>query len=499
MSDRPINRQPADSRLTSVHGDPRKSHPLGKETPSLADLAERLEALIKSYATETGEHSSEITLSSLAETTMHPTAGTGRVEQRAGQSPTDRPGSLHSFSADASPTQEASHHFGGELTDDLSTARIMIVDDEEVNILTVQHVLKAEGYRKFITTTQPQEAMNLLREYRPDVLLTDIHMPLVSGLDILQDKARDPSLQYIPVIILTATTDATTKRRALELGASDFLTKPLDRNDLVPRVKNALIVKRHYDQKAAQAEQLEDLIRWRTSDLEQSRHELVMSLARAAEHRDSETGNHVLRVGKYAGLIARALGWKRPLAEMLELAAQLHDVGKIGIPDRILFKAGKLDPEEFDIVTRHCAWGKRIIEPLPEKDMRVLRSHTREGESILNIRGSAVLMMAARIAQTHHENWDGSGYPLGLAGEDIPVEGRITAIADVFDALSSKRPYKEALPRDRCFEIMKGLRGKKFDPRILDCFLAESDNVVGIQMDLMDSCPLSTKVSSSED
>ena len=214
-----------------------------------------------------------------------------------------------------------------------------------------------------------------------------------------------------------------------------------------------------------------------------------MSLARAAEHRDNETGNHVLRVGRFAGIIARELGWSASQAEMLEQAAPLHDVGKIGVPDSILFKPGKLEPQEFDLIKKHCAWGKQIIEPYSDRELRLIQSHTRLGENILHVRSSAMLMMASRIAQTHHENWDGTGYPLGLAGEDIPLEGRITAVADVYDALSTKRPYKEPFPRQKCFEILNEQCGKKFDPRVLEAFFARIDDIVATQLELMDPCP----------
>ena len=348
----------------------------------------------------------------------------------------------------------------------------MIVDDEEVNVLTVERYLRVEGYQDFITTMRPQEVMLVASPacQHPMSCFSTSTCQDLTGLDILNAKRLDSSLDHIPVIVLTASTDPATKRKALDLGANEFLTKPLDPNDLIPRIKNGLIVKRHYDQKADRAVQLEELVRRRTADLEQSRYELVLSLARAGEHRDNETGNHVLRVGRFAGLIARASGWSKSQVEMIELASQLHDVGKIGVPDSILFKPGKLDAQEFEIITQHCGWGKHIIEPLPDKEMR-LSHHKRQGETILHVRGSAILMMASRIAQTHHENWDGSGYPLGLAGEDIPIEGRITAIADVYDALSTKRPYKEAFPGIKCLEIMNELRSKKFDPRLLDCFL----------------------------
>jgi putative two-component system response regulator len=272
----------------------------------------------------------------------------------------------------------------------------------------------------------------------------------------------------------------------LDLGANDFLTKPVDPHDLIPRVRNALVIKLHLDDMTDQNAKLESLVRRRTEDLSASRQQLILSLAKAAEHRDDDTRNHVIRVGRYAGVIARKLGWTEQRIQMIEQAAQLHDVGKIGIPDAILFKKGKLDPQEWDLMKRHCAFGKEIIEPFSEHELNVLRSHARLGADILHIRSSPMMMMATRIAQTHHERWDGSGYPLGLAGEDIPIEGRITAVADVYDALSTERHYKPAFPREKCFEIIRQGRGTHFDPTVLDAFFASSAEIIEIQLRFMD-------------
>jgi putative two-component system response regulator len=468
-----------DANCKPAEGAPTPTVDYLAEGSSLAELASRLDALLRSYSQdvaqpEVGGVAHPETTSSVKRPAREIVAAS--VEDVVTKVPS------RSTSLDyAIPL--------GNLPDDLRTAAIMIIDVEQDNIRAVQNVLRAEGYGTFITTTVPRDAMKLLRERKPDVLLLDIRMPDVTGIDILHAKRLDESLVHIPAIVMTATKDPVTKRQALDLGACDFLPKPLDPNDLIPRVRNALLVKKHHDQMVHQADRLEELIRRRTADLEESRRELVMSLARAAEHRDTETGNHVLRVGCYAGLLAGALGWPSAQIEILELAAPLHDVGKIGVPDHILFKPGKLDPDEFEIIKNHCVWGKEIIQPFSANETRALRSHTRRGGAILHIRGSAVLMMASRIAQTHHENWDGTGYPLGLAGEDIPLEGRIVAIADNFDALSTRRPYKRPFSRDECFRIMKQQREKKFDPRLLDMFFELSDKICQIQMELMDPTP----------
>lgn len=365
-------------------------------------------------------------------------------------------------------------------------AKIMIVDDEPLNVMTFRQHLKGEGYSNFVTTENAAEALHLVRSEMPDILLLDIHMPEISGLDILRVMGLDPSLQHIPVLILTASTDPKTRRKALDLGAIDFLSKPIDPNELIPRVRNAIILKKHFDMVANEAARLEQQVERRTRQLEVTRQQLILSLARAAEHRDDDTGNHVIRVGRYAAIIAKELGYPKNKLSMFEQAAQLHDVGKIGIPDSILFKPGRLDPDQYDLMKRHCAIGKQIIEPISEREFEVLKTHTRKGEGLLHVRSSPLLMLAARIAQTHHEKWNGSGYPLGLSGEDIPLEGRIVAVADVFDALSSERPYKKAFPRERCFEILEEGRGEHFDPEVLDAFFRCSTEIVETQLLLMD-------------
>ena len=373
-----------------------------------------------------------------------------------------------------------------EFESNIRNRKIMIIDDDEVNVIAVRQQLKKFGYENFVTCTDARKALPIIVEQRPDIVLLDVQMPHVNGLEILLAINMSPELSKIPVVMLTAETDKKIKLAAIELGANDFLTKPLDITDLVSRVRNALTVREHFEKFGQQKEKLETVVRKRTKELYESRRQLILSLARAAEHRDNETGNHVIRVGFFAALIARQLGWEDDAVEMIQQAAQLHDVGKIGIPDNILFKPGKLDEDEYNLMKRHCAMGKKIISPFDDKEREIFRAHVRLGEGILHIRNSPLLMMAARIAQTHHEHWDGRGYPLGLAGEDIPIEGRITAVADVFDALSSRRPYKEPFPRQKCFDILEESRGTHFDPKVLDAFFDCSEKIIEVQMALMD-------------
>ena len=373
-----------------------------------------------------------------------------------------------------------------DLQKDYRQSRIMIVDDEPINVKVVRKYLTEFVYTKFVTCTDSKQAINLIRYEIPDVILLDVMMPEVSGIDILREMHSDAELSHIPVIVLTASTDRETRLEALELGAIDFLGKPVDPSEIAPRLRNVAVTKCYQDQIASYADDLEFAVRKRTRELDESRKEVIRCLARAAEFRDDETGRHIARVGRYARLIAEQLDFTRDQLETIELAAQLHDLGKIGIPDSILLKSGKLTPEEFELIQKHSSYGKQIIDHLPENDARNLRRHSRIGSEILSDTSSPILEVASSIALTHHERWDGTGYPLGLEGEDIPLEGRITAVADVFDALSTKRPYKDAFPISKCFEILEDGRGTQFDPKVLDAFFACRDDIVHTQIEFAD-------------
>ncbi|HEY5314004.1 MAG TPA: HD domain-containing phosphohydrolase [Pirellulales bacterium] len=365
---------------------------------------------------------------------------------------------------------------------DVKKSKILIVDDEPINVKIVRKYLSLEGYQNLVSTNEPREAVQMVIDEEPDAVLLDIMMPRVSGLDILATLRADARWLHLPIVILTAASDLDTKRKALELGASDFLGKPLDQTELMPRIRNVLTVKQHYDSLRNYSQELEAAVLKRTAELARSRQEVIHCLARASEFRDDHTGKHVLRVGRYARLIAAELGWQGERLDMLEQAAQLHDIGKIGIPDAILMKPGKLTTEEFETMKKHSAYGKSITVTLPEHEQNVLKEHTELGSRLLETSESPILALAGIVAISHHERWDGTGYPLGLAGEAIPIEGRITAVADVFDALSSKRPYKPAFELSKCFELLEEGRGTQFDSRILDAFFRASGEIIRTQM-----------------
>ena len=358
----------------------------------------------------------------------------------------------------------------------------MIVDDEPINVKILQKHLKLAGYTRFITTSDAMSVLDCIRKNPPDVLLLDVMMPGVNGLDLLRQIRGNTSFGYFPILILTASDSDETRFRALELGATDFLGKPVHASELVAESATRLLVKAHHDHLQNYSKELENQVRRRTAELAASRLELIHCLARAAEYRDNETGRHVMRVGRYAGMIARKLELDQNLIQLIEHAAPLHDMGKVGIPDAILLKPGKLTPEEYEVMQKHSLFGKRTFEPMSNDEWRAFQTHTFLGERILGVETSPLIAMAGKIALTHHEKWDGTGYPLGLAGEEIPLAGRITAVADVFDALSSRRPYKPNWPLERRFAVMEEGRGTHFDPAVLDAFIACREEIVQIRM-----------------
>jgi putative two-component system response regulator len=328
--------------------------------------------------------------------------------------------------------------------------------------------------------------MDMLRAEQPDAVLLDVMMPQINGLQILEWIRQDERFRHTPVLILTASSDAPTKLSALELGATDFLAKPVDPHELMPRLRNVLTVKTHQDYLAGYSVKLEREVQKRTAEVEMSRLRVIQCLARAGEYRDDTTGRHVIRVGRCARILATELGYSPMKSAMVELAAQLHDIGKIGIPDAILLKPGKLTPEEYAVMRKHCEYGKAIIDPTTDGEAELARKYSDLGLMPRQSVESPLLTMAASIATTHHERFNGSGYPAGIVGEAIPLEGRITAIVDVFDALHSPRPYKAAFPTEKCLEILQSGRGTEFDPAILDAFLSRIAEIIAVYRDYAD-------------
>jgi putative two-component system response regulator len=322
---------------------------------------------------------------------------------------------------------------------------ILAVDDEDANLLLLRRMLERAGYTNLITTREPTAVPLLFIEQRPALVLLDLHMPEMDGFELME---RLGPVDGVPFLVLTADATDETKRRALAMGARDFLTKPLDGIELMLRVRNLLQVqhlqKRLLDHNAS----LEDKVAARTNDLELARLEILDRLALAAEYRDDATQEHARRIGRVSALIAPLLDWPGRDVELIRRAAPLHDIGKIGIPDGILLKPGRLRAEEFERV----------------------KAHTTIGAEILSGSTSAVLRLAERIAISHHERWDGRGYPRGLAGEEIPLAGRIVAVADVFDALTHARPYKQPWPIERAVAEVLSQSGRQFDPRIVEAF-----------------------------
>jgi putative two-component system response regulator len=355
---------------------------------------------------------------------------------------------------------------------------VILVDDDASQLDDLQRFLQHDGFHNLLSVQASTEAVATIRQHQPDLVLLDWTMPEVDGRDILQEIRGDERICDTLVIVLGEWTESETRQQAIEFGATDYLCKPILPTELRFRVDKALELRQTKRKLVELSGHLEVKVKARTEELLSSRQEAILCLARAAEYRDDDTGHHVTRVGRYSAIIAAELGFPKASVELIEQAAQLHDVGKIGIPDAILHKPGKLDSDEYARMKRHCGIGRRIISPPLDDDSPGERPIQSSGTN------SPVLRMAALIADSHHEKWDGSGYPRGLQGEEIPLAGRIVAVADVFDALASKRPYKEAFPIEKCLSILMDGRGKHFDPRVLDAFLARKDEILQVQQQL---------------
>jgi cyclic di-GMP phosphodiesterase len=330
------------------------------------------------------------------------------------------------------------------------SARILIADDLEDNVSVLTRLLTRHGYEHIRATTDSSAVVELFVEFEPDIILLDLHMPGLDGVAII--KALNALIApgtYLPILVLTGDTSAEAKRRTLTAGAKDFLNKPFDISEALLRIGNLLETRRLHVELARTNSSLERKVIGRTRQLVASQIEMIERLAAAVEFRDDDTGQHTRRVGHIASELARALGLSPSEQALVRRAAPLHDVGKVAVPDSILLKPDRLTPAERSIMQRHAATGARILA-----------------------RGrSPLLRMAEQIAMSHHERWDGSGYPHGLAGDAIPIAARLTSVADIFDALSHDRPYRRAWPREQVLAELKRESGVGLDPKIVTACL----------------------------
>ena len=369
----------------------------------------------------------------------------------------------------------------------LPKPHILFVDDDSNFLDGIRRMLNGHRNRWEMTfVISVDEALKQVESGKVDTIVSDVMLPGKGGFDLLKEMSDLDAARHVPVILMTGAEEREFKRRALDLGATDLLSKPIDPDDLIARLRNALRLKAYQDEIFAHNEILEQKVQERTSALNASRLDLIWRLAKIAEFRDEDTGNHILRVGSFSRVLAETLGLSCDRADMLFLTSPLHDIGKIGIPDKILLKPGKLNPQEWTTMKQHCVLGAQILRhdawllpPSLVADMQGLRPGADEADNPL-------LKMASTIALTHHEWWDGTGYPKGLSGEAIPLEARIVAVADVYDALFSVRPYKAAFPEEMVLSIMKQKVGKHFDPEVYDAFAKSIERLTAIRIKLAD-------------
>ena len=353
-----------------------------------------------------------------------------------------------------------------------SEGRILVVDDEPAVRRVLQKLLRNHGY-DVVEARDGYEALKILEHCEVDTVLLDVMMPGLTGVEVCRRIRADAKMAHTPVVFVSAAADRKSRREAREAGADDFLSKPFDEVELRARVRNSVKTKVWGDGLAHESQRLRVAVDDQTralqeatrslerarAELEKAQIETIERLTRAAEFRDDETASHLQRMSHYSRLLALKHGLDEYTSELIRVASPMHDVGKIGIPDSILLKPGKLTAEEYDIMKQHAEIGYRILS----------------GSD------SPLLELAASIARSHHEKWNGKGYPRGLNQEDIPIEGRIVAVADVFDALTSRRPYKKAWSLADAIALLQSGKGEHFDPELVDLFLACMDEVLEIK------------------
>jgi len=332
--------------------------------------------------------------------------------------------------------------------DQIRNAKILIIDDQKLHTFFLEKMLKKEGYRDIHCVTDARRAISAFHEFKPDIILLDLIMPYLDGFQIMEQLKEYRENNYLPVLAISEEKSVEAKQRALQCGVTDFLGKPYESSEVFMRLRNMIETRILNEAVKDQNKFLDAKVQERTRELNESRLEIIRRLAQAAECRDTDTGAHIIRMSHYCAKLGEALGLDDKECELILNASPLHDIGKIGIPDSILLKPGKLTPEEFE----------------------VMKTHTTIGARLLSGSNSEIMQMAETIALTHHEKWNGTGYPRQLKGDDIPLMGQICSICDVFDALTSSRPYKKAWSVEHTMEELATLKDNHFKPSLVDVF-----------------------------
>ncbi len=346
--------------------------------------------------------------------------------------------------------------------------QVLIVDDTEINLILFGALVKKLDDCQAHVFANPRQALEWVTENVPDLVIVDYMMPELDGLEFIRLMRELPGCKLVPVLMITANDQKQIRYRALDLGANDFLTKPIDKIEFLARTRNMLGLNQARKHMADHATWLADEVHKATREIVSRERETVYRLSRAAEFRDPETGAHILRMAQYSMLIARELGLSADDQQLLLEAAPMHDIGKVGIADKVLLKPGRLTPEEFDVMKQHAMIGYELLS----------------GSS------SQLLQTGAEIARGHHEKYDGTGYPDGIKGDDIPIFSRIVAVADVFDALTSERPYKKAWELEVAVDFLKNGAGTHFDPACVQAFLNAWDDVGRVRSQHQEEQPI---------
>lgn len=346
---------------------------------------------------------------------------------------------------------------------------VLILDDQSISRLILEELMRSIDENLQVETfAEPIAALDWAKNNPIDLVITDFKMPNMDGVEFTHWLRQIPSSVDVPVVIITCVDDKSVRYKALEAGATDFLSKPIDHYECRARCRNLLQLRQQQMIIKDRAHWLEQQVFAKTHELELREQETLLRLAKAGEYRDEETGNHVVRMAEYAYLISREIGLKEDICLAIRHAAQMHDIGKIGVPDQVLLKPARLSAYEW----------------------QVMQTHTRIGYEILRDSPSYYLQTGSIIALGHHERYDGKGYPDRLTGDSIPIEARVAAVADVFDALQSERPYKQGWPMDRTLDYMRSQRGLHFDPECIDAFFTRLDQIMEIKNRFVDDTSL---------